>query len=49
VASDTAPVRETVADLRISRHRGHSFHGIADSVSRQGGHRFTLIADSVSA
>jgi hypothetical protein len=35
--------------LRISRHRGHPFHGIADSVSRQGGHRFTLIADSVSA
>jgi hypothetical protein len=35
--------------VRISRHRGHSFHGIADSVSRQGGHRFTLIADSVSA
>jgi hypothetical protein len=35
--------------LRISRHRGHPFHGIADSISRQGGHRFTLIADSVSA
>jgi len=35
--------------VRISRHRGHPFHGIADSVSRQGGHRFTLIADSVSA
>ena len=35
--------------LRISRHRGQPFHGIADSVSRQGGHRFTLIADSVSA
>jgi type I restriction enzyme R subunit len=36
-------------ELRISRHRGHPFHGIADGVSRQGGHRFTLIADSVSA
>jgi len=35
--------------LRISRHRGHPFHGIADSISREGGHRFTLIADSVSA
>ena len=39
----------SVASLRISRHRGHPFHGIADSVSRQVGHRFTLIADSVSA
>jgi len=38
-----------VLGLRISRHRGQPFHGIADSVSRQGGHRFTLIADSVSA
>jgi hypothetical protein len=38
-----------VERLRISRHRGHSFHEIADSISRQGGHRFTLIADSVSA
>jgi len=38
-----------MSSLRISRHRGHPFHGIADSVSRQGGHRFTLIADSVSA
>ncbi len=37
------------AQMRISRHRGHPFHGIADSVSRRGGHRFTLIADSVSA
>jgi len=35
--------------VRISRHRGHRFHGIADSVSREGGHRFMLIADSVSA
>ncbi len=40
---------ECKPQLRISRHRGHPFHGIADSVSRRGGHRFTLIADSVSA
>lgn len=46
LTQDQALIQETV---RISCHRGHPFHGIADSVSRQGGHRFTLIADSVSA
>ena len=47
-ASD-AEESESIARLHISRHRGHPFHAIADSVSRQGGHRFMLIADSVSA
>jgi hypothetical protein len=35
--------------MRISRHRGHRFHGIADSVSREGGQRFSLMADSDGA
>jgi hypothetical protein len=49
-AAHGLPARfEGVVRLRISRHRGHPFHAIADSISRQGGHRFTLIADSVSA
>ncbi len=43
------PARSGRLLVRISRHRGHPFHAIADSVSRQGGHRFTLIADGVSA
>ena len=47
----------SVAYLRISRHRGHPFHGIADSVSRprrtpfhaDRGQRFSVMADSGDA
>jgi hypothetical protein len=35
--------------MRISRHPGHPFQTIPDSVSEDGGHRFRLIPDRVSA